>query len=415
MKALVLGGGIIGVTTAYELLRDGWEVTVVERLEAPAMFTSHANAGLVACGHAYTWASPSAPKIMWKSLFDSDQALRFRPNLDPALWRWTWKFLRNCSADKAARNTTRKVGLCRYSQDMLHRVVGETGVTYDGRTGGLIYFYRKPESFETGVARLHVLTDNGVKLEVLDAAGAALLDPALAPVKDQIAGAIYAPTDESGDACIFTQALARKCTEMGAMFKFSTSVTGFDTEGDRVAAVLTDKGRETADAVVLALGVYSPHLARQLGADLPVYPVKGYSVTVPVAGRNNPPRLGGVDEDNLVAYCPMGDRIRITATAEFAGYDTSHKPGDFRYMLSVARALFPEGADYSAPTYWAGLRPMTPEGTPIFGRGRHANLWFNTGQGHMGWTMSCGSARVTADLMAGRTPAIDLTGMQYAA
>src|SRR5690606_13534041 len=158
-------------------------------------------------------------------------------------------------------------------------------------------------------------------------------------------------------------------------------------------------------------GVYSPHVAKPLGVDLPIYPVKGYSVTVPVSGRNNPPRIGGVDEENLVAYCPLGDRLRITATAEFAGYSNAHKPENFRHMLKVAKSLFPDGADFSRPQYWAGLRPMTPEGTPIFGRGRHKNLWYNTGQGHMGWTMSHGAARITADLIAGKKPAIDLDGM----
>ena len=414
MKALVLGGGLIGVTSAYELLRDGWEVTLVERLDAPAMFTSHANAGLVAPGHAYAWSSPAAPGILMRSLWRNDQAFRFRPSLDPALWKWTWKFLRNCTAEKAIANTVHKVGLCRYSQSRLQTVVSETGVDYAGRDGGLLYFHRSQASFERSVSRSSLLTDNGIELEILDADGVARVDPALAPVKDQIAGALYAPSDESGDARMFTQALAEKCQELGATIKFETTVTGFEKDGDRITAVLTDKGREDADAVVMSLGVYSPHLARQLGVDLPIYPVKGYSVTVPIAGRNNPPTIGGVDEDNLVAYCPMGDRLRITATAEFSGYNTSHKPSDFSYMLSVAKALFPEGGDFSQPDYWAGLRPMTPEGTPIFGRGKYRNLWFNTGQGHMGWTMSCGSARIIADLMADKTPEIDLTGMRLA-
>ena len=415
MKALVLGGGIIGVTTAYELLRDGWEVTVLEKLDAPAMFTSHANAGLVAPGHAYAWSSPAAPGILLRSLWRNDQAFRFRPNLDPALWRWMWKFWGQCTTERAAANTIHKVGLCLYSQSRLQTVVGETNVEYDGRDGGLLYFYRSRESFDRGAGRSGLLTDNGINLEILDADGAARIDPALEPVKDQIAGALYAPDDESGDARLFTQQLAKECEEMGATFKYETTVTGFRTDGDRITAVVTDKGEETADAIVLSLGVYSPHLARQLGVELPIYPVKVYSVTIPVAGRNNPPTIGGVDEDNLVAYCPMGDRLRITATAEFAGYDTSHKPSDFSYMLKVAEALFPDGGDFTSPTYWAGLRPMTPEGTPIYGRAKYRNLWFNTGQGHMGWTMSCGSARIVADLMADKTPEIDLTGMLLAA
>lgn len=415
MKAIVLGAGLVGVTTAYELLQDGWDVTVLDRAEAPAQFTSFANAGLVAPAHAYAWSSPQAPGILLKSLLRNDQALRLKPSIDPKMWRWMWKFYRQCTAEGARVNTSRKVKLCLYSQGILHDTVAATGVTYDGRADGLLYFYRSPATFEAAQAKAKILTDHGCELRVVERPELAGIDPALEPVQDQIAGALYAPNDESGDACKFTSELAKWCGAHGVTFKFDTSVEGLETDGGRVTSIATSAGRESADAYVLCLGVYSPHLARHLGDDLPIYPVKGYSMTLPVAGHNNPPTIGGVDEENLVAYCPMGDRLRLTATAEFSGYSTSYRPSDFRHMTDVAKALFPSGGDYTKGSYWAGLRPMTPEGTPIFGQGRHGNLWYNTGQGHMGWTMCHGSARITADLIAGKPPAIDLEGMLLSA
>ncbi|CAO3402445.1 D-amino acid dehydrogenase [Azospirillum palustre] len=412
MKVIVMGSGVVGVTTAYCLLKDGHEVTVVERHDGAADETSFANAGLVAPGHAYTWASPKAPKILLKSLWRNDQALRFRLRLDPALWSWSLKFLGNCRSDRVAVNTARKVRLSLYSQDMLHRVVEDTGVAFDGAKGGLLYLYRSPAAFDAGVAKMRILTDNGLPLEVVDRDRAAAIDPALSATKDRIVGGIYAPSDESGDARLFTRNLADWCAERGVRFLYGTTIRGVETAAGEVTGLVTDKGTLTADAYVLAMGCQSAALAKPLGLSLPIYPIKGYSVTVPVAGRNNAPRIGGVDEENLVAYAPMGDRLRITATADFAGYDKRHSPADFRAMLAAAQDLFPDAADYSRPSYWAGLRPMTPEGTPIFGRGRQRNLFLNTGHGHMGWTMSCGSARITADLIAGRTPAIPLDGMQ---
>ncbi|WP_395455376.1 D-amino acid dehydrogenase [Azospirillum melinis] len=412
MKVIVMGSGVVGVTTAYCLLKDGHEVTVVERHDGAADETSFANAGLVAPGHAYTWASPKAPKILLKSLWRNDQALRFRLRLDPALWSWSLKFLGNCRSDRVAVNTARKVRLSLYSQDMLHQVVEDTGVAFDGAKGGLLYLYRSPAAFDAGVAKMRILTDNGLPLEVVDRDRAAAIDPALSATKDRIVGGIYAPSDESGDARLFTRNLADWCAERGVRFLYGTTIRGVETAAGEVTGLVTDKGTLTADAYVLAMGCQSAALAKPLGLSLPIYPIKGYSVTVPVAGRNNTPRIGGVDEENLVAYAPMGDRLRITATADFAGYDKRHSPADFQAMLAAAQDLFPDAADYSRPSYWAGLRPMTPEGTPIFGRGRQRNLFLNTGHGHMGWTMSCGSARITADLIAGRTPAIPLDGMQ---
>lgn len=412
MRVIVMGSGVVGVTTAYCLLKDGHEVTVVERHDGAADETSFANAGLVAPGHAYTWASPKAPKILLKSLWRNDQALRFRLRLDPALWSWSLKFLGNCRSERVAVNTARKVRLSLYSQDMLHAVVEDTGVAFDGAKGGLLYLYRSPAAFDAGVAKMRILTDNGLPLEVVDRDRAAAIDPALLPTRHRIAGGIYAPSDESGDARLFTRNLADWCAERGVRFLYGTTIRGVETAAGEVTGLVTDKGTLTADAYVLALGCQSAALAKPLGLSLPIYPIKGYSVTVPVAGRNSTPRIGGVDEENLVAYAPMGDRLRITATADFAGYDKRHSPADFQAMLAAAQDLFPDAADYSRPSYWAGLRPMTPEGTPIFGRGRQRNLFLNTGHGHMGWTMSCGSARITADLIAGRTPAIPLDGMQ---
>jgi D-amino-acid dehydrogenase len=412
VRLIVLGGGVVGVTTAWCLAKDGHEVVVVERHPAAAAETSFANAGLVAPGHALTWSSPRAPKILLKSLFQDGQALRLKLSADPRMWIWCLKFLRNCTHERAVVNTVRKLKLCVYSQQALRALVAETGIAYDAIRKGLLYVYRDTASLERGVNNMKILRDNGQRMDIVDADAIGRIEPALQESRDKIAGGLYCPDDESGDAHTFTQALAEKCrAESGVEFRFATTVTGFETSGDRVDRVVTDRGAIAADGFVLALGSYSPILGRKLGLDIPVYPVKGYSATLPIDGRNGAPDVGGVDENNLVAWCRMGDRLRLTATAEFSGFDTSHQPSDFATMLKAARDLFPQGANYDKPSYWACLRPMTPEGTPIFGRGRHRNFWINTGHGHMGWTMACGAARIATDLIAGRTPEIDTAGM----
>lgn len=411
MKILILGAGVIGVTTAYRLLKEGHEVEVIEHNPSAAEETSATNAGLIAPGHAYAWSSPAALKILLKSLFSQGQALRFRFSTDPRLYAWSLRFLRQCTAARAAINTRRKHRLCQYSQEALHQLVADTGIAYDAQDGGLLYLYRDPAAFEQATAKTAILAENGQRFEIMDPAAVLRIDPALAAAEHKIAGAIFCPTDESGDSQLFTRALAKLCREMGARFHYQTTISRIAAEGDRITQVVTDTGDYRADAYVLALGCYSAGMARGLGVNLPIYPIKGYSVTLPITARNLAPRIGGVDEDNLVAYVRMGDRLRITATAEFAGYDLSHRPADFRHMLAAARDLFPQGCDFERPSYHACLRPMTPEGTPRFGLGRQANLYFNTGHGHMGWTMACGSARITADLIAGRAPDIDLTGL----
>jgi D-amino-acid dehydrogenase len=414
MGTIVLGAGVVGVTTAWELAKAGRAVTVIDREPGPAMVTSFANAGLVAPGHALTWASPRAPKILIKSLFRDDQALRLKLNADPRMWAWCLRFLRNCTAEKARVNTLRKLKLCVYSQQALQALAAETGVEYDGIRKGLLYVYRDAAALERGMANMAILREGGQRMEVLDRAGVARTEPAFETSRSPVVGGVYSPGDESGDAHKFTRELAERCRSLGVEFRYGTTATGFDMEGDRVSAVRLVGGEVLpADDVVLALGCWSPQLGRPLGLNIPVYPVKGYSATIPIGGTDVAPAVGGVDENNLVAWCRMGDRLRLTATAEFTGYDTSHRPSDFVGMLAAARDLFPRAGDYDRPSYWSCLRPMTPEGTPIFGRGRHRNLWLNTGHGHMGWTMACGSARIVADMMAGRQPEIDTTGMIY--
>ena len=411
MRVLVLGGGVIGVTTAYELLRDGHEVTLIEREADVALGTSFANAGMVAPGHAFAWASPRAPKVLLRSLWRDDQALRFRFHADPAFWRWSLRFLRECTAERARRNTQRKHRLCTYSQAVLREIVAETGVEFDEVQTGLLYFHRSQETFERGVRNMAILRDLGQAQRILSREDIAQLDPALAPVKEKIAGGIYSSTDSTGDCAMFSRALADVVRAQGGSVLTGTTITRLEAEGERLVAVHTDKGRMQADAYVLALGIWSPHLMRGLDKWLPVYPVKGYSLTLPIGGNHTPPTVGAVDEDNLIAYSRMGERLRVTATADFAGYNAQYQPSDFAVMTRKIQDILPGGADYTRPQYWAGLRPMTPEGTPVMGTGRLKNLFFNTGHGHVGWTMSCGAARVTRDLIAGRKPAIPLDGM----
>jgi D-amino-acid dehydrogenase len=411
MRIVVLGAGLAGVTAAWHLQADGHEVTVVDRQPEAALETSFANAGLISTGHAFAWASPRAVRVMLKSLFLRDQPLRFRLSTDPAFWRWTLKFLRQCTTERAHANTRIKHRLCRYAEQVLHDLIARTGIACDQERRGLLYVHRTQQSLERGVANMRIMAEGGHEIEVVDRDRAAAIDPALAPSKSKIAGGIYCPTDGSGDAHKFTQALAALCAERGVRFSFDTTARRLEAEGDRIQRVITDRGAIEADAFVLALGSYSPLLARSLGEQVPVYPVKGYSVTIPLNGANGAPTIGGIDEDNLCAYVRLGDRVRVTSVAEFAGYDTSHQPVDFRSMLGALRDLYPNAGDFSQPSYWACLRPMTPDGPPIVGRGRYRNLYYDTGHGHMGWTMSCGTARITADLIAGRAPEVPLDGL----
>jgi len=415
MKVLVLGAGVVGTTTAYFLAKDGHEVEVVDRQDRAAMETSFSNAGMIAPGHAYTWASPRAPRMLLQSLLRDDTALKFRLRRDPALWAWTWRFLKECPADRAARNTANKVRLCLYSQGLFAEINRTATIAYDRQVGGALYLYRDREHFERGVSATRVLTENGVTLVPIDPHRIVELEPALADERDSLAGAIHCPRDELGDCHMFTNALAERLGRHGRVsFHFNTTILRLVGDGRAVAKVVTSRGDMKADAYVLALGSYSPLRARDLGMRLPIYPVKGYALTIPVDRRNRAPKGCGVDEKYLIAWSRLGDRLRVTAKADFAGYDRSHSGADFAHMLKTIQRLFPDGADYPRATPWAGLRPMTPKGTPILGATPLRNLFLNTGHGHIGWTMSLGSARIVADVIGGRAPAIDLTGLGLA-
>jgi D-amino-acid dehydrogenase len=414
MRIVVLGGGVVGVTTAYQLQRDGHEVVLLERNPEVASGASWGNAGMIAPGHSFVWSSPRAPIILAKSLMLKDQALRFRLSADPRLYAWTWGFLNECTAAKARRNTLLKHRLAAYSQTVLDEVVADEAIDYDRNTRGILYMHRSQKALDSGVEHMKLLESDGQAIKVLTRDQVIALEPGLAHAGEKIAGAILCPTDETGDCAKFTRALAARIVERGGAIVTGATVGRLESDGDRVTQALTDCGPFTGDAYVLALGAESPILARKLGLRLPIYPIKGYSLTIPIGAAKSPPTIACLDEHNLVAISRFRDRLRITATAEFAGYDASHKPSDFAFMKRVTQELFPDGAEYDRAEMWAGLRPMTPTNLPLIGQRRFKNLVLNCGHGHIGWTMSHGSARIAADLIAGRAPAIPMDGLMAA-
>lgn len=412
MKIIVLGAGVIGTAAAYYLARDGHEVTVVDRQDQAASETSWGNAGLVSPGDSTAWASPAALKTFIKSLYRRDVGIKVRFSLDPHFIAWTWRFLQQCTQARANANTDIKLRLAFYSRQCINALQAETGLAYDDRRKGILYFYRSQQSLDAGAKHMRHIADRGLEIEVVDRERLVALEPGLVAVKDQLAGGVYSPMDQTGDSCLFSRRLADLCREqLGAIFHFNTMVTGLDIEGGRVKAVQTDKGALACDAVVLALGPEIALFARKIGIDVPVYPVKGYSVTIPLTQGG--PTMGGVDEDRLIAYSRLGDRLRVASTAEFAGYDRNYKPSDFTAIFKTARDLFPGCIDESRAQRWAGLRPMMPGSVPVLGRARYNNLYLDAGHGHVGWTMACGSGRLVADLIAGREPEIDPAGLLY--
>ena len=413
MKAVVIGAGVVGVTTAYYLSKYGHEVTVLEKENEVATLASAGNAGLIAPGHSFAWASPTAPRELLRSLTAEDTALRVNPLKAPGMAIWGLKFLRECTAERAVKNTLVKLRLAQYSQKMLNEIAETEKIDYNDIHDGVLYLYRDPRRFDAGVKKMKLVQDHGQRQDVLDPDGVAEAEPALAPVKHKLAGAIYAVTDSSGDGVKFSKELQKVCEKMGARFEFGTGVRKLVANGAKIQGVVTEQGEPvTGDVYVLSAGVQSTPIARTVGVKLPIAPAKGYSATFPVKdGGKRVPRIGGVDEELLVAWCRMGDRMRMTSSAEFTGYETTWKERDFRIIKRLALDLLPEAADYDKGTYRACNRPMTPDGPPILSTARHDNLFINSGHGHMGFTMACGSSRLVADLIDGRKTEISLEGM----
>ena len=412
MEVIIMGGGVVGVTTAYQLLKDGHQVTVLDRHPPAIGGASYGNAGLIATGHSIAWGSPKALKIWFNSLFHKDPVFRMKFQTDPQFIRWGLKFLAQCTQSRAKINTLAKHRISDYSQKILNETTLETGVQYEQNTKGLLYIYRNSEALVAGSKQIKILQDAGQELEIVGKERALEIIPELADSLDQIAGGIFSPNDESGGSKIFTEQLMEVCRSMGGTFESGVSIEQLDASRTEIKRVVTNRGVFIADRYVLCLGAWSPLLAQKsLGVRLSVYPVKGYSITIPVEKSHTPPRTGGLHEEDLLGFSPMGDHFRVSSVSEFCGYDLGHSPEDFEHILKTAKRLFPNAGNYNKVEFWSGLRPMTPEGTPILGKGVHSNLFYNTGHGHLGWTMSCGTARITADLIADKSPEISIVKM----
>jgi D-amino-acid dehydrogenase len=411
MKVLVLGSGVIGTACAYELAMSGHEVTVVERQPGPALETSFANAGEVSPGYSAPWAGPGVPLKAIKWLLMQHRPLVIRPHLDGALIRWGLAMLRNCTAARYELNKSRMVPLAEYSRDCLRELRASTGIAYDDRTLGTLQLFRTQQQLDSTGADIAVLQRYGVAYELLDRAGCLQAEPALARVQDKFMGGLRLPGDETGDCHVFTQRLADLARQRGVSFRFSTTIHSIAGDGRGVTAVDTSQGLLHADAYVLALGSHSPLWLRPLGLRIPVYPVKGYSITVPITDASAAPESTVMDETHKIAITRLGQRIRVGGTAELAGYTLKlHEPRR-RTLEFVVNDLFPGGGDTAQATFWTGLRPMTPDGTPIVGGTRLPNLYLATGHGTLGWTMAAGTGRVIADLVSGRKPQIDVSGL----
>ena len=417
MKIIVLGSGVVGVTSAWYLAQAGHEVTVADRQPAAGMETSFANAGQVSPGMSAPWAGPDTPKkaVLW--LMMKHRPLVFWPMADPALIRWVSRFLANCNAPAYARNKGRMVRLAEYSRDRLRDLRHVTGIGYDDRQQGTLQLFRTQAQADHVGDDTAVLDRFNVPYEILDRAGAIAREPALASVSGKFVGGLMLPGDETGDAYLFTQRLAALAEAAGVVFRYNTRIDALLTDGGRITGIATDGGVLTADSYVVALGSYSPALLKQAGIELPVYPVKGYSLTMPVTDEAAAPVSTVMDETFKVAITRLGDRIRVGGTAELAGFSTRLREPRRRTLEHSVSDLFPRGGDLTRAKFWTGLRPMTPDGPPVIGGTSYPNLWLNTGHGTLGWTMSCGSGALLADLVSGKRPNIeheDLSLQRYA-
>ena len=415
MRVVVLGSGVVGVASAYYLARAGHEVTVIDREAGPALETSFANAGQISPGYAAPWAAPGVPLKAVKWMFEKHAPLAIRLDGTRFQLQWMWQMLRNCTADRYAVNKGRMVRLAEYSRDCIQALRADTGIEYEGRAGGTLQLFRTQQQLDGAAKDIAVLRDANVPFELLSPAELKNAEPALAAVSHKLTGGLRLPGDETGDCQLFTTRLAALAEGLGVKFRYNTPIDALAIAGGRIAGVQCGSEMVRADAYVVALGSYSTRFISNL-MKIPVYPLKGYSITAPIVDEAAAPVSTVLDETYKIAITRFNRRIRVGGMAEIVGFDKRLRDARRETLEMCVNDLFPGGGDTSKATFWTGLRPMTPDGTPIVGRTPVSNLFLNTGHGTLGWTMSCGSGQLLADLISGKMPAIqadDLSVHRY--
>ncbi len=415
MRVVILGSGVVGVASAYYLARAGHEVTVIDREAGPALETSFANAGQISPGYAAPWAAPGVPLKAVKWMFEKHAPLAIRLDGTRFQLQWMYQMLRNCTAERYAVNKGRMVRLAEYSRDCLQALRADTGIQYEGRTGGTLQLFRTQQQLDGSAKDIAVLQEANVPFELLSPADLKQAEPALAAVSHKLTGGLRLPGDETGDCQLFTTRLAALAESLGVKFRYNTPIDALAIAGGKIAGVQCGSETVRADAYVVALGSYSTSFISNL-MKIPVYPLKGYSITAPIVNEAAAPVSTVLDETYKIAITRFDQRIRVGGMAEIVGFDKKLRAARRETLEMCVNDLFPGGGDTSKATFWTGLRPMTPDGTPIVGRTPVSNLFLNTGHGTLGWTMSCGSGQLLADLISGKMPAIqadDLSVHRY--
>jgi len=413
VKVLVLGAGVIGVTSAWYLAKAGHQVTVVERNPGTALETSFGNAGGVCPSFAGPWAAPGMPFKAVKWMLQPAAPLKVRPKLDMRQWTWLAAFLANCTKSRFQANKARMQRIAHYSQSCLRELRAETGIEYDNQVAGVLQLFQTDQELANGHLAAAVLADLGIKHRIVTAPEALKIEPALAQSSVPIAGGLHMPDDETGDSHKFCVDLAKRLVGLGVIFLYDTSVRRIEHDSSQITHVVTDKGELTADAYVVALGPEVAAMLRPLNIRVPVYPVKGYSITGALKREQPAPRSSVMDEHSKIMVTRLGDRLRAAGMAEITGFDPNLNRKSVASLIASAKNLFPQAIDYESCEVWTGFRPMTPDGPPLLGKTRFANLYLNIGHGSNGWTQACGASRIVADIVSGKPADIDLGGLTY--
>jgi D-amino-acid dehydrogenase len=409
MKVIVLGAGVIGTTSAWYLARAGHEVTVVDRQPEAALETSFANGGQISVSHSEPWANPTAPLKVLRWLGREDAPLLFRPRAEPGEWLWALRFFVECLPSRARHNTESALALARYSREELRQLRRDIAISYDAKTSGILHLYEEQREFEHARREVEILKGRGLDLEIKTPEECLRIEPALEHSKVRIVGGAHAASDESGDAHLFTKSLSELCRAQGVSFRFNVSVKGLEASRGAIERVVIDDeaGIEESlrsDAYVIALGSYSALLLKRVGISIPVYPVKGYSITLPLEPGSVAPQISLTDHSRKIVMSRLGDRLRVAGTAELNGYDTEMNPARCDALVRRCFEWFPKAGRAESAQFWTGLRPATPSNLPLIGRSKYPNLFLNTGHGTLGWTLACGSGRALADIVSGRRP-----------